>query len=143
MRGGPDKEDRPRGDETITNFFAPFLETTAPSAMVSRRDPYNEHNPTRGGARFQCDSSLPHPYMRWTQQWIQTMMHDIRIGSEAPKQRLPNLFPSRKAMGGASNRYLEWFLADRRVQAPGSPKLEFSFTPIACSSDVVAVIEEA
>ncbi len=26
-----------------------------PSAMVSRRDPYNEHNTTRGGARFQCD----------------------------------------------------------------------------------------
>ena len=34
-------------------------------------------------------SSLPHPYMRWTPTVDPNHDADIRIGSEAPKQRCP------------------------------------------------------
>jgi hypothetical protein len=57
---------------------------------------------------------------------------DIRIGSEAPKQRLPNLFPGMKAIGvceqAATSDRLWRIVAFKRP----SPKLEFSLSPIEC-----------
>src|SRR5215467_9995095 len=131
---GPDKQDQPRGDETITNSLScALLETQPHSAMVFRRDSYNEHNTTRGGARFQCGSVIVATSLHAVDPAVDPNHDaDIRIGSEAPKRRLPNLFPGMKAMGGLRATATSDRSWHRRLQAPGSPKLEFSFSPIAC-----------
>jgi hypothetical protein len=57
---------------------------------------------------------------------------DIRIGSEAPKQRLPNLlFGMRAMVSREQTATSDRFLADRRFQAPVA-KTEFSLFPIEC-----------
>jgi hypothetical protein len=92
-RPGTDKISRAENDHKL--FLAPFLETTAPSAMVSRRDPYNEHNTTRGGARFQCGSVIVATSLHAVDPTVDPNHDaDIRIGSEAPKQRCPFLYPA-------------------------------------------------
>jgi hypothetical protein len=77
----------PRGDETITNsFLRPSLRQQptrqwSPGETRTTNITRHEAEPAFSVAQ----SSLPHPYMRWTQQWIQTMMqytHRQR-GSEA------------------------------------------------------------
>jgi hypothetical protein len=84
---------RRRNDHKL--FLAPFLETTAASAMVSRRVPYNEHTTTRGGARFQCGSVIVATSLHAVDPTVDPNHDaDIRIGSEAPKQRCPFLYPA-------------------------------------------------
>jgi hypothetical protein len=58
---------------------------------VRPADLYNEHNTTRGGARFQWPAIVATYLHAADQTWIHTMMQ-IRIGSEAPKQRRPFLY---------------------------------------------------
>src|SRR5215471_15096010 len=116
-----------------TPFLAPSLRPQPHSAMVFRRDSYNEHNTTRGGARFQCGSVIVATSLHAVDPAVDPNHDaDIRIGSEAPKRRLPNLFPGMKAMGGLRATATSDRSWHRRLQAPGSPKLGFSFSPIAC-----------
>src|SRR5215471_2700902 len=101
--------------------------------LVFRRDSYNEHNTTRGGARFQCGSVIVATSLHAVDPAVDPNHDaDIRIGSEAPKRRLPNRFPGMKAMGGLRATATSDRSWHRRLQAPGSPKLGFSFSPIAC-----------
>jgi len=58
---------------------------------------------------------------------------DIRIGSEAPKQRLPNLFPGTKAIGGREQPLPRIVLGRSSLTSAGLPKLEISLSPIACA----------
>ena len=86
------RQDQPREDKTITSSFLHLPLGQQPSAMVSRRDPYNE-NITRHEAEPAFSGSVI----------VATSLHavepkvgpnhdaDIRIGSEAPKQRCPFL----------------------------------------------------
>src|SRR5215472_10192573 len=80
---GPDKQDQPRGDETITNSLScALLETT----NITR----HEAEPAFSVAQ----SSLPHPYMRWTQQWIQTMMQIYASAARLRSGGCPIFFPA-------------------------------------------------
>ena len=88
------QQDQPCQDGTITTFLFRPAGTTAmgngPWGVLAQR---REHDTTRGGARFQ-----------WP--FVATSFHaadptvdpnqdaDIRIGSEAPKQRCPFLYPA-------------------------------------------------
>ena len=64
---------------------------------------------------------------------ILTMMQ-IRIGSEAPKQRYPFFASALKPRGSASNRYLGSFMAGRRLIAAMRQTLIISFP---CLLDLV------
>jgi hypothetical protein len=69
---------------------------------------YNEENTIRGGARFQW------PIVATSFHAVDPTVNpnhdaDIRIGSEAPKQRRPFLHPASKPLDVASNRYLGSF----------------------------------
>ena len=57
---------------------------------------------------------------------------DIRIGSEAPKQRLPNLFLGMIAMHKREQPLPRIVLGRSSLSSAVSPKLEFSLSPIAC-----------
>jgi hypothetical protein len=90
---------------------------------LERTTTTNITHDTRRSPLSVARSSLPHPYMRWTPTVDPNHDADIRIGSEAPKQRCPFLITARKPWVLASNRYLGSFLADRRSQSAGVPKL--------------------
>ena len=92
---------------------------------------HNEENTTRGGARFQW------PIVATSFHAVDPTVDpnhdaDIRIGSEAPKQRVPNLNNGMKAIGvreqPATSDRLWRIVAFKRP----SPKLEFSLSPIEC-----------
>jgi hypothetical protein len=57
---------------------------------------------------------------------------DIRIGSEAPKQRLPNLFLGMMAMHKREQPLPRIVLGRSSLSSAGSPKFEFSLSPIEC-----------
>jgi len=57
---------------------------------------------------------------------------DIRIGSEAPKQRLPNLFLGMIAMHKREQPLPRIVLGRSSPSSAVSPKFEFSLSPIAC-----------
>ena len=58
-------------------------------------------------------------------------MMQIRIGSEAPKQRYPFFASALKPRGSASNRYLGSFMAGRRLIAAMRQTLIISFSCLA------------
>jgi hypothetical protein len=97
---------------------------SSPEGPAQRR----EHDTTRGGARFQW------PIVATSFHAVDPTVDpnhdaDIRIGSEAPKQRVPNLNNGMKAIGVCE----QPATSDRRWRIVAfkrpSPKLEFSLSP--------------
>jgi len=96
--------------------------------MVFRRDSYNEHNTTRGGARLQCGSVIVATSLHAVDPAVDPNHDaDIRIGSEAPKWRLPNLFPGMKAMGGCEQPLPRIVLGIVAYKRRGRQNLSFRF----------------
>jgi hypothetical protein len=97
---------------------------------LAHRD-FNSANTTRGGARFDWPVIVEDHRATSLYSVDPTDPNhdaDIRIGSEAPKQRLPNLLTGMMAVEGREQPLPRIVLGRSSLQAPVPPKVEFSFS---------------